>query len=263
MRFALVQIDNGTFLECVVPDPLAIQESNECIVDSSGVLDHGFIVRMTESEQLDSNEKMAKILRRATLQDQARDKENAIKSRMAAGSCEKAIAKLKLDMKLISVRYSFDCTVLRIIFCSEERVDFRQFIKDMATEMNVRVEMKQVGVRDQASMTGGIAPCGRSLCCSSWLKHFESINVRMAKVQKLSLNPAAIGGMCGRLKCCLRFENDQYVEASRRMPRDGARVECSEGSGVVIERDVLTERMKVRLDNERIIAVSLKDVTMP
>jgi cell fate regulator YaaT (PSP1 superfamily) len=163
-------------------------------------------------------------------------------------------------MRLLRVRYSFDRSRLLVMFTAEERVDFRQLVADLAAETHSRVEMRQIGARATASILGGLAPCGRRLCCSIWIENFEDIHIRMAKAQGLSLNPATLNGMCGRLKCCLRFENNCYQDLGRDLPRTGDLVECPAGRGKVLETRVLARRIKVCLEDQRVLEFGDRDV---
>lgn len=259
-RFALVEIEDGPRLRCYCEPDLAIHVGDRCVVEADNVLEAGRVAELEESDAAPSGRKTAKVLRCATLQDQAKAKENALRSKMALDSCMAKVEKYKLEMRLGRVRYSFDRKVLMVLFTAESRVDFREMVKELAGELHTRVEMKQIGVRDEAGHIGGMGPCGRAMCCCSWLHRFESINVKMAKAQGLSLNPATISGMCGRLKCCLRYEYDQYRELGRKIPREGAMVECPEGKGKVIGRDVLAQRVRVRIDQDRIVEFDADDV---
>lgn len=263
MRVAVVHADFASDLECSVPPELAIQVESECLFDMDGVLEYGRVVKVNECSCGGScSGEKPRIVRRATLQDQAKEKENILRGRMAKGRCAEVIGKHKLPMRIISVSYSFDRSVLRILFSSDERVDFRQMMKDLSSELDVRVDIRQLGVRDEAAIIGGVATCGRTMCCCSWLKDFESINVKMAKTQNLSLNPGAISGMCGRLKCCLKYEYDAYVEQARAMPREGRRVACEDGEGIIIDRNILCSTVKVRFDDERVKEYSVKDIEL-
>jgi len=231
MKRVDVEFNDGAVAACSLQGDLAIQDGNECIVDCGGVLEHAFVLRSREVEDAGSaGEKLPIILRRATLQDQAREKENGLMGKMARETCQRMITRLKLDMRLVTVRFNFDKSVLKVLFAAEERVDFRQLIKELNAEYKTRIEIHQIGIRDEARIVGGKATCGRNLCCCDWLKRFEPVNVKMAKVQGLSLNPVAIGGMCGRLKCCLRFEYGRYVEHGRDSCRETACLEKDEGT---------------------------------
>lgn len=260
-RVAQVAIDEGTQVKCFSPADLAIHVEDQCIVQLDNVLEFGAVTTLEEREgDLPAGEGVPTIVRRATLQDQAKASENALRGKMALETCEAQATKHNLDIRLVRVRFSFDHALLRVMFASEERVDFRQMVKELAGEVRARIEMKQIGVRDEAGIIGGLGPCGRKQCCCTWLRHFESINVKMAKAQRLSLNPSAISGMCGRLKCCLRYEVDQYKESGRGMPYNGARVQCPEGDGLVVDSDILARTVKVRLEDDRVVVYNVNDV---
>ena len=202
------------------------------------------------------------VRRRATLQDQSRASENVLFSRTAFRLCHEKIRHYQLNMRILRVRYSFDRSRLMVVFTAAERVDFRQLVQDLAVETHARVEMRQIGVRDAATITGGMAPCGRVLCCNVWIADFENIHIRMAKTQGLSLNSANINGMCGRLKCCLRFENNCYQDLGRDLPREGDQVECPAGKGKVLETRMLSQRVKVCLEDQRVLEFNSRDVIM-
>jgi cell fate regulator YaaT (PSP1 superfamily) len=260
-RIANVQIDEGLQWKCFSPSDLAIHVGDQCVVKDDSLMEFGRVIDLEDmKDECVGTDKLPKVLRCATLQDQAKADENALMSKMAMETCSTKAGKHNLQMHLARVRYSFDRHVLQVLFHADDRIDFREIVKDLASELHARIEMKQIGVRDEAGIIGGVALCGRKLCCCSWLNNFESINVKMAKTQKLSLNPAAISGMCGRLKCCLRYEFDQYKELSAQIPREGSKVECADGIGCVIDKDILGQRVKVRLEDERILHYDLADV---
>ena len=262
-RVAYVQVDDGIPLRCAVPEGLAIHQGDVCIIEVERIVDVGQVKELddvAEDAAGGDSSKMPVVLRCATLQDQAKADDNALRSRMAMGTCNAAIEKHELDMRLINVRYSFDRAVLMVTFSAETRVDFRDMIRDVSHELNARIEMDQIGVRDEAGIIGGLGTCGRKLCCCTWLHRFESVNVKMAKVQNLSLNPGAISGMCGRLKCCLRYEYEHYREMSHTCPPDGARVRCPEGCGRVFARNVLGQKVKVRLDDNGVTECAVGDL---
>src|SRR5699024_9063621 len=153
----------------------------------------------------------------------------------------------QLDMKLIDFEYTFDRNKLIFYFTAEGRVDFRGLVKDLASVFRTRIELRQIGVRDEAKMLGGIGPCGRLLCCSTFLGDFDPVSIKMAKDQNLSLNPSKISGLCGRLMCCLRYESDAYEEAKREMPDIGQKVNTPEGEGKVVGLNLLERVLEVRL----------------
>ncbi len=259
-RTATVDVDQGEQVRCYSAPELAIHQGDQCIFETEKMLDFGLIVAVEEkSGDMPANAR-PKLLRCATLQDQAQARENQLRSKMAMDSCAAKAREQKLAMRLVRVHFSFDRKVLMVMFSAEERVDFRAMVKDLATELHARIEMRQIGVRDEAALIGGLGPCGRAMCCCRWLKSFESINVKMAKAQRLSLNPGAISGMCSRLKCCLRYEYDNYVTCGRGMPRDGATVECTDGCGHVIDRNILQRLVKVQLEDERVLEYAVDDI---
>lgn len=256
-----IEVDEGTRVKCSCPSELVLHEGAQCVFEAEKILDFGQVaVRGEETVDPAKAVGMGRVVRRATLQDQAKANENALMSRMALKTCTENAQKHNLPMRLVRVRYSFDRAVLLVLFVAEERIDFREMVKELAAEFRTRVEMRQIGVRDEAGIIGGLGVCGRTLCCCSWLHHFASINVKMAKCQRVSLNPGAMGGMCGRLKCCLRFEYDGYREVSRILPNDGDLVQCPDGKGRVVDKNVLAQRVRVRLDDERMFEYRADEV---
>ena len=161
--------------------------------------------------------------------------------------CQEKIDNRGLEMKLIDVEYTFDNSKVIFYFTADGRVDFRELVKDLAAVFRMRIELRQIGVRDEAKMLGGIGSCGRPLCCHSWLTDFEPVSIKMAKVQNLSLNPTKISGICGRLMCCLKYENDIYNEMKRGLPDAGEKVKTPDGMGKVVDTSVLEGKVKVRL----------------
>jgi len=249
-RIAIVEIDKGERIRCYSPGSLALHVDDHCVCQTERMLEYGLVCKLDQFDGELEDPQPAKVLRCATLQDKAKVTDNDLRSRMAVDACQAKVEKFELSMRLVRVRYSFDRRVLLVLFSSEGRVDFRSMVKELAGELHARIEMRQIGVRDEAGLIGGIGPCGRNQCCCTWLRNFESINVKMAKTQRLSLNPTAISGMCGRLKCCLRYEQDQYVECGKGMPRDGAKVECADGRGRVVDQNILCRCVKVRLEGD-------------
>jgi len=262
VRIAQVQVEDGPHLTCVVPAELAIGKGDEGVVNCNGTLEFGVVTSLeAEGREAVVHVKPPALIRRATLQDQAKARENALMSKIARETCDTQAHAHKLDIRLVRVRYNFDRSVLRVLFSSEDRVDFRDMIKALSSDLRTRVDMRQIGVRDEAGIVGGMGPCGRNMCCCRWLKNFESINVKMAKVQHLSLNPGAISGMCGRLKCCLRYEYDQYKEAGRGLPRQGTRVQSPSGIACVLDCDVMSQRVKVRLEDDRVVSFAADELS--
>ena len=260
-RVAYVEIGDEPRVRCLIPAELAINEGDECVVEVNGVQDFG---RVSAIDDFAGGSKKPcccpELLRRATLQDKSHASESVLRSKMAMETCLTKVKTFGLEMHIVRVHFSLDLSLLTVVFGATERVDFRVMVKELSGELRARVVMKQVGVRDEAGMTGGVGQCGRCLCCATWLHDFESINVKMAKNQQLSLNPSTIGGMCGRLKCCLRFENDCYRELVRGMPNEGSTVRTPEGDGFVLSKAILKEKVKVRLRDERVLDFDMRDI---
>ncbi len=187
------------------------------------------------------------ILRKATPKDIKNVKANEEKIPEALEFANKKIEERKLDMKLIGCEYSFDGKKLVFFFSADDRVDFRELVKDLAAHFRVRIELRQIGIRDETKMLGGIAPCGRPCCCSSCMPEFSKVSIKMAKTQGLHLNPEKISGLCGRLMCCLEYENEYYSEVYKKMPKLGGKVVSPDGDGVVISNDMLKLISKVKV----------------
>lgn len=260
LRIASIDTEGRPYLQCSLPEELAIHVGDLCIAEIKGLQEFGPVVALEEAGGEGRDEPPGRVLRRATLQDQAKADENKLFSKMALETCSQVAEKYGLAIRLVHARYSFDRGVLRVRFAAEEKLDCREMTKDLVAQLRTRVQMEQIGVRDEAGIIGGLGSCGRELCCCSWLRRFESINVKMAKTQGLSLNPGSISGCCGRLKCCLRYEYDLYRELGRRLPRQGASVACPEGRGKVVGVDVLAQSVKVRLGDERIATYDASEV---
>lgn len=253
-RSLTIRLEDDSLINAVSPAELAIHQGDYCVVECLRVPEFGQVVHLSEQEgALPPRGTMPVVMRRATLQDQARARENSLNGRMASKTVHKRVEEQKLPLRVLHVRYSFDRSVLHVTFTSEDRVEYADLVKSMAGELQTRIEMKSIGVRDAAKAVGGMGVCGRSLCCKSWIKDFDVVTVKMAKTQRLALNPAAISGMCGRLKCCLRYEFDNYRQSGENLPRDGARVRCGDGCGCVWDKDVMRQRVKVRLEDGRIL----------
>ena len=261
-RILTVRLADGVELRCFSPAELAIHEGDQCVVEHDRVHEFGCVVSLEPHEDASAapRQGMATALRRATLQDQAKAKENAVVGHMALKTVLKKIEDQRLPIRVIQLRYSFDRAVLCLTYTAEERMECRELIKALIGELHVRVELKQIGVRDAARLVGGVAACGRKLCCCSWLEDFAVVSVKMAKTQRLSLNPGTIGGMCTRLKCCLRYEHDVYKGLAERMPRDGVQVKCPDGLGRVLDKDVLGQRVRVRMEDGRMLTLAASQV---
>ena len=190
------------------------------------------------------------VIRVATAADKRLDAANRQKEKTAFDFCQKKIAERGLDMKLVEVEYSFDGSKILFFFTSEDRVDFRDLVKDLAGVFRTRIELRQIGVRDSAKLVGGLGICGRPFCCSTFLDSFQPVSIKMAKTQSLSLNPTKISGTCGRLMCCLKYEQDAYENLLRTVPKVDAAVDTPDGKGTVTEVNLLRRTVKVRLEGE-------------
>ncbi len=199
-----------------------------------------------DGKDLESEPK--KIIRKATNDDLAKLKELHKKEKEALLICEKKAKHHNLDMKIIDVVYTFDKSKLLFYFTADGRVDFRNLVKDLAANFRTRIELRQVGIRDEARILGGIGICGRQFCCSTFLSDFQPVSIKMAKEQGLSLSPTKISGSCGRLLCCLKYEQEAYTDILKRTPKVGALVNTPSGKGVVVDQNLLTETLVVKLD---------------
>ena len=186
------------------------------------------------------------VLRLATAEDEKTLARNRSEEKRAYEICQQKIAEHALDMQLVSAEYAFDGSKILFFFTADERVDFRELVKNLASVFHTRIELRQIGVRDKAKMVGGLGICGRPFCCSSFLDDFQPVSIKMAKTQNLSLNPTKISGTCGRLMCCLKYEQEAYEDLLRTAPKTESFVDTPEGRGTVVEVDLLRQRVKVR-----------------
>ena len=192
---------------------------------------------------------LKKLIRKATKEDRRRLEENKRKEKEALKICEQKVAEHGLEMKLVDVEYTFDNSKILFYFTADGRVDFRALVKDLASVFRTRIELRQIGVRDESKMLGGLGVCGRPFCCSSFLGEFHPVSIKMAKEQGLSLSPTKISGTCGRLMCCLKYEQDAYTDLIKRTPKVGAIVKTPLGKGLVVETNLLARTLKVKMDN--------------
>ena len=226
-------------------------ENSGVVVETAKGLEYGTVV-LTEREIPDEQIKhpLKPVIRKATAQDEKRIEENSKKIPVAMETTAQKIRELNLEMKLIGAEYSFDGKKLTIFFSADDRVDFRELVKQLASTFKTRIELRQVGIRDETKILGGIAPCGRTCCCASGINDFGKVTIKMAKNQGLHLNPSKISGLCGRLMCCLEYENDYYAEVFKKMPKQGGTVGTPEGDGVVISNDMLKMISKVKITKQ-------------
>jgi len=201
------------------------------------------------------------VMRIATPEDMETLKRNALKEKEAYDFCNKRIMERAMQMKLVRVEYLFDCSKAIFYFTADGRVDFRVLVKDLAHTFHTRIEMRQIGVRDESKMVGGIGICGRELCCCSWLRDFQPVSVKMAKEQSLALNPSKISGQCGRLLCCLDYEYDTYCSLRKTFPKCGKRVKADSVTGVVDKLNILTGNITLKLDDGKLVVVKKSEIT--
>lgn len=230
------------------PNDLPVEPDNAVIVETARGIEYGKVVigkKMVRED--DVVLPLKKVIRIADHADAKLVEDNKAAAREAFAICQNKIKDHQLKMKLVDVEYTFDRNKIIFYFTAEGRVDFRELVKDLASIFRTRIELRQIGVRDEAKMLGGIGPCGRILCCSSFLGDFEPVSIKMAKDQNLSLNPTKISGLCGRLMCCLKYEHDNYESAKDDVPRVGKEVITSYGNGRVIALNMNERTAKVQL----------------
>ena len=230
------------------PGDIKFEAGDGAIVETSRGVEFGDVV-ISNREINDRliTKPLKKGVKKATDKDRARLAENREKELKAFKTCEEKISKHNLDMKLIRVEYTFDGSKIVFFFTAEGRVDFRELVKDLASVFKTRIELRQIGVRDEAKMLGGLGPCGRPACCSEFLGDFQPVSIKMAKEQSLSLSPTKISGLCGRLMCCLNYEHEYYEDLYKKMPRMGSEVKTPDGTGTVMENNALKQTVKVKI----------------
>jgi cell fate regulator YaaT (PSP1 superfamily) len=226
-----------------------VRESDCVIVEHDRGLDYGQVVSLHAMPDANAKQPIKKIVRIADDNDKKRIEENRAKCKEATTNCARKIEEHKLDMKLVHTEYSFDCTKIVFYFTADGRVDFRNLVKDLAKIFKIRIELRQIGVRDEAKFFGGFGPCGRELCCASFLKDFEPVTIKMAKEEGLPLNPPKISGICGRLMCCLNYEYDTYKALSKGLPREGERIHTPQGKGKVVNVNVFKRTATVEMED--------------
>ncbi|WP_055668448.1 PSP1 domain-containing protein [Desnuesiella massiliensis] len=248
------------------PVDFEIKKGDSLIVETARGIEFGECV--IHPKEVSENEIVAplkSVLRIATEEDIQRHNENKTKEKEAFNICLEKIELHGLVMKLIDVEYTFDNNKVIFYFTADGRVDFRELVKDLATIFKTRIELRQIGVRDEAKMIGGLGPCGRPLCCSSFLGDFTSVSIKMAKEQNLSLNPTKISGICGRLMCCLNYEQETYEDIRKKMPRVGSIIRTERGQGEVISNNTIKETVKAKIkihDEEVIEEFNIRDITL-
>ncbi|MGL4452364.1 MAG: PSP1 domain-containing protein [Sarcina sp.] len=232
------------------PSDLNIKKHDYVVVETARGIEFGeCVIGLREIDETDIIAPLKKVIRVATDDDKDNHQVNKDKEKEAFAICEEKIKEHKLDMHLIDVEYTFDNNKVIFYFTADGRVDFRELVKGLATIFRTRIELRQIGVRDEAKVVGGLGPCGRPLCCSSFLGEFASVSIKMAKEQNLSLNPTKISGVCGRLMCCLNYEQSTYEETRKKLPKIGSIVDTRDGRGEVVYNSAVKENVKVKITN--------------
>ena len=245
------------------PAGVTFHYGDKVIVETSRGVECGVVSMANRDVSEDSVVQPLKpVIRSATDDDIARFNANRESEKSAFSICCEKIKAHELDMKLVDVEYAFDGSKILFYFTADGRVDFRELVKDLASVFHTRIELRQIGVRDESRMLGGIGICGRRLCCSDFLFEFQPVSIKMAKEQGKSLNPTKISGVCGRLMCCLKYEQNVYDELIRTTPRNGSLVKTPDGKGTVVENSLLARTLKVRMDDnaDNIRVYSVDDV---
>lgn len=259
-----VRFRNAGKIYYFAPGDSEIEAGQHVIVETARGIEYGHVVLgCREVEDSSVVQPLKPVIRMATTDDDEIEDANKKKEKEAFKICLEKIKKHRLEMKLIDVEYTFDNNKILFYFTADGRIDFRELVKDLASVFRTRIELRQVGVRDEAKTLGGLGICGRALCCHACLSDFQPVSIKMAKEQGLSLSPTKISGTCGRLMCCLKYEQEAYEDALRRVPGVGSVVDTKEGRGVVTSANLLRETVQVKLDkgNETDLATfSVKDI---
>lgn len=232
------------------PKGFDIKNGQEIIVETANGLEFGKAstgVKLVDDDEVVSP--LKPVIRIATDEDRKKVEENKRKEKEAFEICNQKIQKHNLEMNLTNAEYSFDCSKVIFYFTADGRIDFRELVKDLASTLHTRIELRQIGVRDESKMLGGLGICGRPFCCSTFLDGFHSVTIKMAKDQGLSLAPGRISGTCGRLMCCLKYEQNSYEYLHKITPKVGTVVDCRHGRGTVVDSAILTGKLKIQLDN--------------
>ena len=244
-----IQFRPGQKIYFFDPDGMRFTAGDHVIIDTARGAEFGYVTggnhRIAEKDVVAP---LRKVLRLATAQDEKTQEENRAKEARAYEICLQKIESHGLDMQLVSAEYAFDGSKILFYFTADERVDFRELVKNLASVFHTRIELRQIGVRDKAKMLGGLGICGRPFCCATFLDDFQPVSIKMAKTQNLSLNPTKISGTCGRLMCCLKYEQDAYEDLIRSAPKAESFVDTPEGRGTVTDVDLLRQRVKVRME---------------
>lgn len=250
--YGSIEVHNTNGIDCTKGDIY--------IVEAERGTDYGKVI--TDKQTIvakDSPDTIRKIIRKANYNDLLKIKSNSENEKRVKEVCVRLIKKHKVRMKVLKAEFSFDCSKIVFYFTAEKRIDFRSLVKDLASELKARIELRQIGVRDQAKVIGGLGCCGRKLCCSSFLNNFSTINIKMAKQQRLSLNPSKISGQCSRLLCCLKYEFDAYKELARNLPKEDTQIDTEWGKGRIIDLNIIKQTVIVQLEGGKQVEFPVKN----
>jgi cell fate regulator YaaT (PSP1 superfamily) len=261
MRVVGVDVDNkGRVQYCEALD-LKLEKGDLVVIDAEKGITMGTVVIPPQEEKSGLFKRsLQKVLRKATAKDVKERERWRKKEQESFALCERLIGELNLPMKLVETEYLLDGSKAIFYFTAEHRIDFRQLVRRLAAQMKMRIEMRQIGVRDEAKMVRGIGFCGRELCCATFLQDFELVSIKMAKEQQLPLNPAKISGLCGRLMCCLSFEADAYKELKKNLPKVGKRITTKYGEGKVLRQNLLLQTITLELASGGVITIKTEEL---
>lgn len=243
------------------PSGLTFAKGEGAIVETARGVEFGIVTVPNQEVPDEQLKELKPVLRKATEQDVAQHEENLNKRRTSVRQAQEMANKRNLDMKFVDAEFTFDNSKVIFYFTSEHRIDFRDLVKELASVFRMRIELRQIGIRDECKMKGGLGPCGRVCCCNDYMNDFERVSIKMAKHQGLSLNPSKISGLCGRLMCCLKFEDDYYADTLKFMPKPGSEIDTPNGRGKVESVDLLRQTVVVRTSTSD-DAYELKEFTL-
>ncbi len=245
------------------PGALELQPRDRIVVETERGVALASVVSPPCRRQGGKGDSLPRVLKKADARDLARDDANKQREKEAHRACLDRIRARNLEIKLVKSECVFDGAKVTVFYAAEESTDYRDLVRDLADHLHMRVEMKQIGARDETKVTGGVGPCGRELCCSTWLREFAAISVKMAKEQDLALNHSRLAGMCGRLKCCLRYEYETYRALKRELPKTGSQVDSVKGNGEVVRQNILKQTVVVRRADDGVdVEVTLEDLVV-
>lgn len=246
-----IRFKNTAKIYYFAPGNIQFKKGDGVIVETARGVEYGTVsIEVKEVDEKEIVQPLKPIIRKATPADLERLKKNEEKAPEALKICNEKVLARGLEMKLINAEYTFDGSKVIFYFTAPGRIDFRDLVKDLASVFRIRIELRQIGIRDETRLLGGLAPCGRPCCCSSCMSDFKKVSIKMAKTQGLSLNPTKISGLCGRLMCCLAYENDYYKDVYKKMPKIGSEVVSPDGAGTVISVNMLTYNVKVKIESK-------------